>query len=111
MPIVGRDQDAWEDDWVESMDELPYLRILKKERSFQLDRLIGIRVQMNYIGANLNMVKGDMERVWNDALAEGLESYHTISDSEDGFDFQFAALPKKSEYITGVISVLQKKTR
>jgi hypothetical protein len=111
MPIVGREQDAWEDDWIHGLDELPYLRILKKERSYQLDRLIGLRVQMNYIGANLQMVKDDMQRVWNDDIAIEMDSYHTISDTEEGFDFMFAALPKKAEYITGVITVLQKRTR
>jgi hypothetical protein len=111
MPIVGRDQDAWEDDWVAALDELPYLRILKKERSFQLDRLIGLRLQMNYIGANMKMVRDDMERVWNDSLSLELESYHTLTETDDGFEFQFAALPKKQEYITGLVSVLQKKTR
>jgi hypothetical protein len=111
MPIVGREQDAWEDDWVHGLDELPYLRILKKERSFQLDRLLSLRVQMNYIGANLKMVKDDMERVWTDDIAIEMDSYHTISDTEEGFDFMFAALPKKAEYISGVITVLQKRTR
>ncbi len=111
MPMVGRDQDAWENDWVGVLSELPYLRVLKKERSFQLDRLIGLRLQMNYIGANLQMVKDDLARVWSEDLAADMDAYYTISDTEDGFDFQFAGLPKKSEYISGVITVLQKKTR
>jgi len=111
MPIVGRDQDAWEDDWVAILAELPYLRIMKKERSFQLDRLIGLRLQMNYLGANMKMVKDDLSRVWSEQLADDMDAYYTITDTEDGFEFQFAGLPKKAEYISGVITVLQKKTR
>ncbi|MBC8065554.1 MAG: hypothetical protein H7Y17_12035 [Chlorobia bacterium] len=111
MPMVGRDQDAWEDDWVAILTELPYLRVAKKERSFQLDRLIGLRLQMNYLGANMKMVKDDLERVWSEQLAEGMDGYHTITDTDEGFEFQFAGLPKKTEYISGVITVLQKKTR
>lgn len=111
MPIVGRDQDAWEDDWVQVLSELPYLRLTRKDRSFQLDRLIGIRLQMNYIGANMQMVKDDMVRVWSEGLGKDLEAYHTIVDNEEGFEFQFAALPKKAEYITGIITILQKTTR
>lgn len=111
MPIVGRDQDAWEDDWVGVLTELPYLRVLKKERSFQLDRLIGLRLQMNYIGANLKMVKDDLSRVWSEDLAADMDAYYTITDTDEGFEFQFAGLPKKGEYISGIISVLQKKTR
>jgi len=62
-----------------------------------------------------------MERVWSEGLSkdmesyEGLskdmESYHTFNTTEDGFEFLFAALPKKSEYITGTIQVLEKRTR
>jgi len=111
MPIVGREQDAWEDDWAEVLSELPYLRLTKKERSFQLDRLIGIRLQMNYIGANLQMVKDDLERVWAEELANEMEGYHSFNSIEDGFEFQFAALPKKQEYISGIITVVEKKTR
>lgn len=111
MPIVGRDQDNWEGDWVTALDELPYLRVLRKDRSFQLDRLIGLRLQMNYIGANLKMVKDDLSRVWNEVLAEDMDAYYTITDTDDGFEFQFAGLPKKAEYISGIITVLQKKTR
>jgi hypothetical protein len=111
MPIVGREQDAWEDDWIHGLVELPYLRILKKGRSYQLDRLIDLRVQMNYIGANMQMVKDDMERVWAEQIALEMDSYHTITDTEEGFEFQFAALPKKAEYISGVVTVLQKRTR
>ena len=111
MPIVGRDQDAWENDWVAILEELPYLHITKKDRSFQLDRLIGLRLQMNYIGANLEMVKNDLSRVWSDQLAAEMEAYHYIQDIEDGFTFQFAGLPKKEEYITGLITVMQKTTR
>ncbi len=111
MPIVGRDQDAWEDDWVAILAELPYLRVLKKERSFQLDRLIGLRLQMNYLGANMQMVKDDMSRVWSEELAAGMDAYYTITDTDDGFEFQFAGLPKKTEYISGIITVLKKKTR
>jgi hypothetical protein len=111
MPIVGRDQDAWEDDWVQVLTELPYLRVLKKERSFQLDRLIGLRLQMNYIGANMQMVKDDLARVWSEDLAADMDAYYTITDLDDGFEFQFAGLPKKAEYISGVVTVLKKKTR
>jgi len=111
MPIVGRDQDAWEDDWIGALSEMPYLRLLKKERSFALDNLLGLRVQMNYIGANLDMVRNDMSRVWSETLAADCEAYHTLTDTDDGFIFQFAATPKKAEYITGTIFVLQKKTR
>lgn len=111
MPMVGRDQDAWEDDWVQSLEEVPYLRLLKKERSFSLDRLIGLRLQMNYIGANMKMVKDDLGRVWSDQMANECEAYHTITDTEEGFELQFVALPKKEEYISGMITVLQKRTR
>ncbi len=111
MPIVGREQDIWEDDWVNALDELPYLRLMKKDRSFQLDRMIGLRLQMNYIGANMKMVKDDLSRVWSEVLAEGMDAYYTITDTEDGFEFQFAGLPKKAEYISGLIIVLPKKTR
>jgi len=111
MPIVGREQEAWEDDWVTALSEMPYLRLVKRERSFALDSLILLRVQMNYIGANLQMVKNDMERVWGEGLANEMESYHTLTDTDEGFIFQFAAAPKKAEYITGMITVLQKKTR
>lgn len=111
MPIVGRDQDNWEGDWVTALDELPYLRVLRKDRSFQLDRLIGLRLQMNYLGANMKMVKDDLSRVWSKVLAADMDAYYTITDIEDGFEFQFAGLPKKSEYISGIITVLQKKTR
>lgn len=111
MPIVGRDQDNWEGDWVTALDELPYLRVLRKDRSFQLDRLIGLRLQMNYLGANMQMVKDDLSRVWNEVLAADMDAYYTITDIEDGFEFQFAGLPKKAEYISGIITVLQKKTR
>lgn len=111
MPIVGREQEAWEDDWITSLAEMPYLRLLRKERSFALDNLIQLKVQMNYIGANLKMVETDMERVWSETLVPEIESYHTITSTEEGFDFQFAAVPKKAEYITGTISVLQKRTR
>ena len=111
MPIVGRDQDAWENDWVEVLSELPYLRVLKRDRSFQLDRMIGLRLQMNYLGANMKMVKDDMERVWKEELAADMDGFHTITDTEEGFEFQFAALPKKGEYISGLITVLQKRTR
>ena len=111
MPIVGREQDAWEDDWIHSLAELPYLRVVKKARSFSLDHLLELRLQMNYLGANMKMVKDDMERVWSESIAIEMESYHTIADNEEGFEFQFAALPKKQEYITGRVTVLQKRTR
>ena len=111
MPIVGREQDAWEEDWVLALDEMPYLRLIRKERSFVLDKLIGLRVQMNYIGGNMQMVRNDMERVWSEGLSKDMESYPTFNTTEDGFEFLFAALPKKSEYITGTIQVLEKRTR
>ena len=92
MPIVGREQDAWEEDWVLALDEMPYLRLIRKERSFVLDKLIGLRVR-------------------SEGLSKDMESYHTFNTTEDGFEFLFAALPKKSEYITGTIQVLEKRTR
>lgn len=111
MPIVGRDQDAWEDDWIAVLTELPYLRVAKKERSFQLDKLIGLRLQMNYIGANMQMVKDDLARVWSEDLAADMDAYYTITDNDEGFEFQFAGLPKKTEYISGLVTVVRKKTR
>ena len=66
---------------------------------------------MNYIGANLQMVKDDLERVWAEELANEMEGYHSFNSIEDGFEFQFAALPKKQEYISGIITVVEKKTR
>jgi hypothetical protein len=109
-PITGREQDAWQGDWSHGLSELPYMRLLKKGYGFQLDRLLTFRCQMNFTGSNLEIVKADLERVWGE-LSNDLEAFHTFGDTDEGFEFFFAALNAKNCYITGMMNVVRKGVR
>jgi hypothetical protein len=110
-PVAGRDQDAWESDWVHGLETLPYMRLMKKSHGYALDRLLTFQCQMNFTGGNLEIVKADLERVWSTDLVPELEAYHAYGDIPGGFEFFFAALTEKNNYITGFMTVVAKKAR
>jgi hypothetical protein len=110
-PVDVRQQDAWESDWTHSLVELPYMRVMKKTREYQLDKLLAFQCQMNFSGGNMEIVKADLERVWSNELSADLEAYHSFGDTPDGFEFFFAALNEKNNYLTGFMDVRRKRGR
>ena len=108
-PVTGREQEAWELDWDQAVRKLPYVKMLKHARSYALHNLVTHRCQMNFEGGNLSIAEADLERIWRDDLAAGLQSGHSVVKTAEGFEFIFAALTSKNTYITGCISMEARK--
>ncbi len=107
-PISMRSQEAWRTDWEEGLSALPYLTYIRGAVGGPYKALITIRAQLNFDGGKLEIIQTDLERLWSLDLSTGLSGVHCYKETGDGFQMQFGALSRDSQYITGLCNVMRK---
>ncbi len=71
-------------------------------------RMINVVTKMKVNGVNMEMVKQEVTRAWENEVAVGMQASHTIKDTDRGFDFTFLALDDRNSYVTGVVTIVRK---
>ncbi len=106
QPITGREQEAWLSDWDRVIEPISYLKLVSQKSGFALHEILLMRCRV-VNPTHLAFTKGDFAQLWKARLAYDLEAAHTTEDTEQGFDFRFAALNASGAYVPGRIEVFR----
>ena len=103
-PVVYRTQQAWLGDWRSAIGRMQYLQLHQSGISDSLKSLIQLRGGLKKPNLDLNLVKPDVERLWNEMTDQAEEASHTFVNTDTGFECSFYAVSFNS-YITGTFQV------
>jgi len=100
MPVDFHHQQTWMDGWKSATDRMHYLHVSHFGLSDSLRALIRIRANLKKPNLHLDLIKPDVETLWNEIAARADESAHAYYNGENGFECCFLAVTGDS-YITG----------
>ena len=103
-PVTFRQQQIWLDDWKAAMERMHYLQVKHAGLSDSLRSILRLRGALKKPNLNLEMVRPDVETLWEKTCCRTQEAAHSFRNTDDGFECSFFAVQDNS-YITGLVSI------
>jgi len=103
-PVDFHHQQAWMNDWKVAADRMHYLTINHLGASDSLRTLIRVRASLKKPNLNLELIKPDVENLWNEIAAKADEAAHAYYANDNGFECCFIAVTENT-YISGSVVV------
>jgi hypothetical protein len=107
VPISPRTLEGWTVDWNSALARIHYVKAGRFSIADSLGAMVKVRGGVQVRGPLFEMSRPDIERVWQEDVAKGLRAFHAIEDRQGGYDFHFAALDDRDQYVTGTLTVVR----
>lgn len=104
-PISRRELAAWTIDLDRRLRTIPYVKRTRVEPEDDLLGRIAVRCDVSLYPGNSPIAQRDFERIWDEDLAAGLRSVHSILEDQNGFVVHFAAVTPSEAMVSGAVKV------
>jgi hypothetical protein len=100
-PIARRSLGMWMADFQSAFEGIPYLRVGRAQISSSPDSLIEMAGSLRLPSGEMEYVRRDIEKVYNENLGGGTKGSHSFSTSSEVVCFHFCCVTKDNEFVTG----------
>ena len=85
---------------------MQYFEVLQGRPTVSNHPMLYIDCSFNVVRRHADLVKLDLETVWNGEMAKEDRARHAFRDTEDGFEMHFAVTPEEVYFMTGTLQIL-----
>jgi len=100
-----RDRNALLRDWQVALQALSYLEVLKAGTTMSSDPMVEFSGRYSITRRNTDLVMIDVERLWQERVAQEGRCLHSIIDTQEGFNFVFCGVQSDRILLSGILRV------
>ena len=105
LPMANRELQLYFDEWLDSFEKLPYLKVVKTSCGYGKDILVAYRCVCKLPINQFDVVKADLERLWLKIAGDRMESLYCFKSGVNRIDFHFVGLTGRQTVFSGCIVV------